>query len=90
MNDEVNQVMGFTHVGDLSAISPAYLTLFTPTEFATLIKWGEVKRTKIYLFLFIIDIFILSYFKQITCFLVYFKKLKITDFIFLICFIYYF
>ncbi|XP_050432908.1 retinaldehyde-binding protein 1 isoform X2 [Adelges cooleyi] len=41
MNDEVNQVMGFTHFGDLASISPAYLTLYTPTEFATLIKWGE-------------------------------------------------
>lgn len=59
MNDEINQVMGYTHVGDLSAISPAYLTLFTPTEFATLVKWGEVKRTKMYI-LFIIDIFIFS------------------------------
>lgn len=42
MHDEVNQVMGFTHVGDLDTITPAYITLFGPTEFATLIKWGEV------------------------------------------------
>lgn len=44
MNDEVSQVMGVTHVGDLSSLSPAYITLFTPNEFATLIKWGEVKN----------------------------------------------
>lgn len=42
INDEINQVMGFTHFGDLATISPAYITLFGPSEFATLIKWGEV------------------------------------------------
>uniref|UniRef100_A0A2S2QH58 Clavesin-2 n=1 Tax=Sipha flava TaxID=143950 RepID=A0A2S2QH58_9HEMI len=47
LNDEVNQVMGFTHIGDLASISPAYITLFTPNEFATLIKWGEVTFTYI-------------------------------------------
>ncbi|XP_008182446.2 clavesin-2 isoform X1 [Acyrthosiphon pisum] len=41
LNDEVNQVMGFTHFGDLYSITPAYITLFAPNEFATLIKWGE-------------------------------------------------
>lgn len=45
MNDEVTQVMGVTHVGDLTNISPAYLTLFSPSEFATIIKWGEVNFT---------------------------------------------
>ncbi|VVC28504.1 Cellular retinaldehyde binding/alpha-tocopherol transport,CRAL/TRIO, N-terminal domain,CRAL-TRIO lipid [Cinara cedri] len=41
MNDEINQVMGYTHFGDFATVSPAHLTLFTPTEFATLVKWGE-------------------------------------------------
>jgi len=45
LNDEVNQVMGFTHFGDLDSITPAYITLFAPNEFATLIKWGEVNIT---------------------------------------------
>lgn len=45
LNDEVNQVVGFTHFGDLYSITPAYITLFTPNEFATLIKWGEVNIT---------------------------------------------
>jgi len=45
LNDEVNQVMGFTHFGDLYSITPAYITLFAPNEFATLIKWGEVNIT---------------------------------------------
>ncbi|XP_015371768.1 PREDICTED: clavesin-2-like [Diuraphis noxia] len=41
LNDEVNQVVGFTHFGDFHSITPAYITLFAPNEFATLIKWGE-------------------------------------------------
>lgn len=45
MFDEVTQVMGVTHFGDLSSISPAYITLFSPSEFATIIKWGEVNFT---------------------------------------------
>lgn len=45
LNDEVNQVVGFTHFGDFYAITPAYITLFAPNEFATLIKWGEVNIT---------------------------------------------
>lgn len=49
MNDEINQVMGVTHLGDLESISPAYITLFTPNEFATLIKWGEVNIIITYL-----------------------------------------
>uniref|UniRef100_A0A2S2PB09 Retinaldehyde-binding protein 1 n=1 Tax=Schizaphis graminum TaxID=13262 RepID=A0A2S2PB09_SCHGA len=41
LNDEINQVVGFTHFGDFDSITPAYITLFAPNEFATLIKWGE-------------------------------------------------
>jgi hypothetical protein len=54
LNDEINQVVGFTHFGDFDSITPAYITLFAPNEFATLIKWGEVSITKILFCIFCI------------------------------------
>lgn len=43
MEDEYNQIMGLSHVSDISQISVALLTFLSPTEFATVIKWGEVR-----------------------------------------------
>lgn len=42
INDEENQVLGFTHIGDGKSVNMAHVTLWSPTEFATIIKWGEV------------------------------------------------
>ncbi|XP_054275661.1 clavesin-2 [Macrosteles quadrilineatus] len=41
LEDEECQVMGFTHVGDLRGVSAAHVTLWSPREFTTLIRWGE-------------------------------------------------
>ncbi|XP_049827556.1 clavesin-2 [Schistocerca gregaria] len=41
MEDEDNQVLGVTHIGDISNSSPSLITYLTPTEFATIVKWGE-------------------------------------------------
>jgi len=42
LEDEVNQVHGFSHVSDLAGVSAAHVTLWSPSEFATAVKWGEV------------------------------------------------
>lgn len=39
---EENQILGFNHVGDGDGASPAYISIWSITEFATLLKWGEV------------------------------------------------
>ncbi|KAJ8976905.1 hypothetical protein NQ317_014076 [Molorchus minor] len=41
LDDEENQILGVNHVADMGAVSTAYLTLFTITEFAYLVRWGE-------------------------------------------------
>nr|XP_022916005.1 alpha-tocopherol transfer protein-like [Onthophagus taurus] len=41
LNDEKNQVLGVTYVGDGSGVTPAYVAMWNVTEFATLLKWGE-------------------------------------------------
>ncbi|XP_050542109.1 clavesin-2 isoform X2 [Daktulosphaira vitifoliae] len=41
LRDEVNQVLGLTHFGDVANVSPSILSTFTPNEFARLVKWGE-------------------------------------------------
>ncbi|XP_069686607.1 clavesin-1 [Periplaneta americana] len=41
MEDEESQVMGFTHVGDMAEASAAQATIWSPTEFTTLVRWGE-------------------------------------------------
>ncbi|PSN35983.1 hypothetical protein C0J52_14388 [Blattella germanica] len=41
MEDEDSQVLGFTHVGDICEASAAHATLWSPTEFTTLVRWGE-------------------------------------------------
>ncbi|CAH1171343.1 unnamed protein product [Phaedon cochleariae] len=41
MDDEENQILGVSHVGDVSAVGPSFIGLFSITEFAYLIRWGE-------------------------------------------------
>lgn len=41
MDDPVNHVVGYTHFGDFKSVSTAHVTLWSPTEFATIFKWGE-------------------------------------------------
>ncbi|XP_065340972.1 clavesin-2 [Cloeon dipterum] len=41
LEDETNQVHGFCHVSDLAGIAAAHVTLWSPSEFTTAVKWGE-------------------------------------------------
>ncbi|KAI5647042.1 CRAL/TRIO domain-containing protein [Phthorimaea operculella] len=41
MEDPVDQVCGFTHVGDGSGATAAHVTTWNPSDFARLMKWGE-------------------------------------------------
>lgn len=41
LDDEENQVMGFTHFADLEGLSPSCVTLWSPTEFTHCLRWGE-------------------------------------------------
>lgn len=46
LEDEEVQVMGFTHVGDLKGVSASHITLWSPIEFTSLVRWGEVSTTE--------------------------------------------
>lgn len=39
--DEETQVRGLTYFGDIKGVSTSHITLWSPTEFARAIKWGE-------------------------------------------------
>ncbi|RZC35208.1 alpha-tocopherol transfer protein-like, partial [Asbolus verrucosus] len=41
LDDEENQILGINHVADLEGLSAAFLTLWSISEFATIIRWGE-------------------------------------------------
>lgn len=41
IEDEESQVMGFTHVGNMCQASAAHATIWSPTEFSQLVRWGE-------------------------------------------------
>ncbi|XP_071443933.1 retinaldehyde-binding protein 1-like [Hetaerina americana] len=41
LEDEENQVLGFTHVADLKGVSAAQMTLWSPSELGAIIKLGE-------------------------------------------------
>lgn len=41
--DEENQILGVNHVGDLEGVSAAMITMWSINEFATLVRWGEVR-----------------------------------------------
>lgn len=40
--DEVTQITGVVHFGNCLGVSPAVITYFSPKEFYTLLRWGEV------------------------------------------------
>ncbi|KAF5300700.1 hypothetical protein FQA39_LY11062 [Lamprigera yunnana] len=41
MEDENNQILGVTHVGDIGDASASLITMWSINEFATLLTWGE-------------------------------------------------
>ncbi|XP_026475304.1 retinaldehyde-binding protein 1-like [Ctenocephalides felis] len=41
LEDQENQVMGLTHAGDLKGAQAAHVSLWTVSEFARIVKWGE-------------------------------------------------
>uniref|UniRef100_A0A1L8DZ54 Putative phosphatidylinositol transfer protein sec14 n=1 Tax=Nyssomyia neivai TaxID=330878 RepID=A0A1L8DZ54_9DIPT len=41
LEDPENQILGFTHIGDMSGVSAAHITCWNVTEFARIMKWGE-------------------------------------------------
>ncbi|XP_013179096.1 PREDICTED: alpha-tocopherol transfer protein-like [Papilio xuthus] len=41
LDDPVDQVMGFTHVGEGSGVTAAHITAWNPTDFGRMLKWGE-------------------------------------------------
>lgn len=41
LEDPENQVLGFTHVCDITGITTAHITNWNPTDFARILKWGE-------------------------------------------------
>ncbi|GAB0101010.1 cellular retinaldehyde binding protein [Sergentomyia squamirostris] len=41
LEDAENQILGFTHIGDMSGVSAAHITCWNVTEFARIVKWGE-------------------------------------------------
>lgn len=42
LDDEMDQMCGFTHVGDGGGVTSAHVTSWSPSDFARLLKWGEV------------------------------------------------
>ncbi|XP_004929842.1 retinaldehyde-binding protein 1 [Bombyx mori] len=41
MDDPLNQICGFNHIGDGNGISGAHITAWNPSDFGRIIKWGE-------------------------------------------------
>ena len=41
LEDTTNQVVGFTHIGDMQGITAAHITNWKPSDFARILKWGE-------------------------------------------------
>lgn len=37
----VNQILGFTHIGDFNGLSVSHITIWNPTEFTRILKWAE-------------------------------------------------
>ena len=46
MDDENNQILGFSYVGDAKGVGPSHVSMWNITEFATLTKWAEVTLNK--------------------------------------------
>ncbi|KAM3968984.1 retinaldehyde-binding protein 1 [Aphomia sociella] len=41
LEDPIDQICGFAHVGDGSGVTGAHITAWNPTDFARMMKWGE-------------------------------------------------
>lgn len=41
MEDPENQIVGFTHIGDMSGLTSAHITCWNVSDFARILKWGE-------------------------------------------------
>ncbi|CAH0703474.1 unnamed protein product [Spodoptera exigua] len=41
LEDSMDQICGYVHVGDGSGVTGAHITTWNPTDFARLLKWGE-------------------------------------------------
>lgn len=41
LEDPENQVLGFTHIGDMAGVTAAHVTNWKPNDFARILKWGE-------------------------------------------------
>ncbi|RVE51042.1 hypothetical protein evm_004333 [Chilo suppressalis] len=41
LEDPIDQICGFTHVGSGGGVTGAHVTAWNPTDFARLMKWGE-------------------------------------------------
>lgn len=42
LDDEINQIIGVTHLGDASNCGTEFVALWPVTDFITLLRWGEV------------------------------------------------
>lgn len=41
LEDPENQVLGFTHICDITGITTAHITNWSPTDFSRILSWGE-------------------------------------------------
>lgn len=41
LEDPENQVLGFTHICDITGITAAHITNWNPTDFSRILNWGE-------------------------------------------------
>lgn len=41
LEDPENQVLGFTHICDITGITAAHITNWSPTDFSRILNWGE-------------------------------------------------
>lgn len=41
LEEPENQVLGFTHICDITGIQTAHITNWNPTDFSRILKWGE-------------------------------------------------
>lgn len=42
MEDPMTQILGLTHIADVGDSDPSAITLWSPVQFARVVKWGEV------------------------------------------------
>ncbi|CAH2034625.1 unnamed protein product, partial [Iphiclides podalirius] len=41
LDDQADQILGFTHVGEGTGVTSAHITAWNPSDFARILKWGE-------------------------------------------------